>query len=593
MGQKKLNSNPITRNQNLRILLSIFGVLASTIFANSCANFPADPVITPTTKPLAIPATVKPSETPIPTATISIPDPPYLTWLDPDLPQQIKEQLPQYDFLSLGSQDASAQISLSLNPGDEAGSWLYLAVAPFYSFLDNLRSADLKACWSTGPDETLPFSHLLVTEDTIEAIEYLWGPPTQGCIKKTNLDDLSDNLWVEKDAVAILPFEMIEPAYKILSVDGEDPLAEDYNQEQYPLIIQIYYQVSPGYQIKLNEEQYLTNFAPSKLSSVALTGVTALVRDTANIMENLGVTYPAGDIKDILSRADITHVNNEVPFAEDCPVPEPYQVSLRFCSADRYLQLLESVGTDIVELSGDHFGDWGPEAMLHTLELYRQKGWSVYGGGETLADGLAPVYITHNGNRFAFIGCNAKGIDRYATATENNPGAAQCNFSYMTSEIARLNSEGYIVIATMQHEEIDGFGSISLQQYDFRRLAEAGAVIVSGSQSHHPQAIEYTGSSFIHYGLGNLFFDQWHLAQVNPRDHINKDKSFIDLHFFYNGEYIGTRLITLQFIDNARPRPMTLEERTGFLNEFYIYSLWNEEKIYRFSSGLMLDRMDQ
>jgi poly-gamma-glutamate synthesis protein (capsule biosynthesis protein) len=145
----------------------------------------------------------------------------------------------------------------------------------------------------------------------------------------------------------------------------------------------------------------------------------------------------------------------------------------------------------------------------------------------------------------------------------------------MLPEISRLNEQGYLVIATMQHEEIDSFYPVAIQQWDFRRLAKAGAVIVSGSQAHHPQALELIGSSLIHYGLGNLFFDQWYLAQYNSAEHINKDKSFIDLHYFYDGSYINTQLITLQFVDNARPRLMTADERDKFLTEVFQASLWD------------------
>jgi len=145
----------------------------------------------------------------------------------------------------------------------------------------------------------------------------------------------------------------------------------------------------------------------------------------------------------------------------------------------------------------------------------------------------------------------------------------------MLPEITRLKAEGYLVIATIQHEEVDMFKSIAIQQYDFRRLADAGATIVSGSQAHHPQAVEFYGSSFIHYGLGNLFFDQWYLATRNPTEHENKDKAFIDIHYFYDGFYINTRLIPIQFIDNARSRPMTSEEAADFLNELHRASVWN------------------
>jgi len=49
---------------------------------------------------------------------------------------------------------------------------------------------------------------------------------------------------------------------------------------------------------------------------------------------------------------------------------------------------------------------------------------------------------------------------------------------------------------------------------EFRELRRAGADIVSGVQSHVPQAMEpygvadKGGPGFIAYGLGNLFFDQ-------------------------------------------------------------------------------------
>ncbi|MFN2112640.1 MAG: CapA family protein, partial [Anaerolineales bacterium] len=392
--------------------------------------------------------------------------------------------------------------------------------------------------------------------------------------------ELPDTLWLHPGAIALIPFEAIDPAYRILEIDGQDPLSKAFESARYPLAVPFYYQAPFDIKPVLASQIDLTNFNQDKMTIVALTGVTAMVRDTAVLMEENGLTYPAEEVKEILTSADITHINNEVPFAVDCPPPSSSQNSLQFCSDDRYLALMEDVGTDIVELSGDHFGDWGPEAMLHTLDLYRQQGWLMYGGGENLQAGLDPVFITDHGNRFAFIGCNGKSFDRYATATDTNPGASRCDFEWMVPEIQQLTAEGYLVIATMQHEEVDSFYAVALQLHDFRLLADAGAVIVSGSQAHHPQAFEYTGSSFIHYGLGNMFFDQWYLATRVPEVHAYKDKSFIDLHYFYDGRYIGTRLIPLQFIDNARPRPMTEDEEVDFLDKVYEYSLWKGNWVY-------------
>ena len=115
-----------------------------------------------------------------------------------------------------------------------------------------------------------------------------------------------------------------------------------------------------------------TNRRADHLTTVMLTGVTALVRGTAAYMENFGMDYPARDIGPWLREADILHISNEIAFAENCPSPSNWD-GLKFCSQARYIQLLEDIGTDVIDLSGDHFADWGPEAMLFSLDLYRQQ----------------------------------------------------------------------------------------------------------------------------------------------------------------------------------------------------------------------------
>jgi poly-gamma-glutamate synthesis protein (capsule biosynthesis protein) len=308
------------------------------------------------------------------------------------------------------------------------------------------------------------------------------------------------------------------------------------------------------------------NRDPGRLTLLAMTGVTALVRATAFTMERRGVLYPGKDVGAWLRDADLTHISNEVPFARDCPYPDPVQPDMRFCSDARYIGLLEDVGADVIELTGDHFQDWGAAAMRYTLELYRERGWGYYGGGENYADGAKALLIEHNGNRFAFIGCNGKG-GSFAQASENRPGAVTCDFETMQAEIARLKAEGYLPVATFQHFEYYTYKAQPDQVRDFRRLAEAGAVIVSGSQAHQPQALDFAGGALIHYGLGNLFFDQYDVSEATRQ-------GFIDRHVFYNGRYLGAELLGIQFVDYARPRPMTAEEQGDLLNKVFKASGW-------------------
>jgi poly-gamma-glutamate synthesis protein (capsule biosynthesis protein) len=509
---------------------------------------------------------------------------PYTTWIDPMLLDRLESDLANDSDFKIISDQNNSVLQISFDGTELAGQVLFALAAPFYDQTVSISSTDLLNLWSSSESSNSPYSKLVMTQDTRTLLNLIWAEPAPDRVEIVSPELIADTVWFNTGFLAIVPFEEITPAFKILAVDNIHPF-DSASPLTYPLSIPIYLSASDPYYLENLDIPYLGNFHPDRLTTIALTGVTALVRDTAAIMEEKGLLYPADQVRDILTAADITHINNEVPFSPDCPDPDSNQSSLYFCSKDEYIELLLHIGTDIVELSGDHFGDQGPDAMLHSLELYDSYGFQTYGGGKNLADGLQPLILEHNGNMIAFLGCNAKPHEKYATATETSPGASSCDFDWMLSEISRLKSEGYLVIVTMQHEEVDDFSPIAIQLYDFHRLAEAGADIVSGSQAHHPQGFEIDNGSFIHYGLGNLFFDQYYLAQFYPELHINKDKSFIDLHYVYNGRYINTQLIPLQFIDNAQPRVMTSSEESDFLEEIFTASKWEGNWIYLFPAG--------
>ena len=139
----------------------------------------------------------------------------------------------------------------------------------------------------------------------------------------------------------------------------------------------------------------------------------------------------------------------------------------------------------------------------------------------------------------------------------------------MKDEIASLVEQGYIVIATFQYIEYYEATPTEQHRIDFRAIADAGATIVDGSQAHVPQAMEFYDNAFVHYGLGNLFFDQ--MSGPSRRE-------FLDRHVFYDGRYISTELITAMLEDYARPRLMTPAEREAFLELMFTVSGWKEEQ---------------
>jgi hypothetical protein len=521
--------------------------------------------------PTAEPPT--PSEPPIsPTATpVPLENSSQAIWVAPYLPAALRSHLTLPQDFSLTDSPETGLVRLIVSDQHPVSHWIFALVAPYPTTIDQVSIRDLKQSWkgnATGPFGAQP---LLMTESTFGVFSALWGEPAPEAAEIITAEELIESAWEQGNSWGIVPFESLEPGWKVLAIDGQSPLRKEFDANSYALSVPITIQGDPQLVAVLLENSNLpaSNRDPNLLTTVALTGVTALVRATAFTMERNGITYPAKDIGEVLRNADLTHISNEIPFTTDCPFPNPTQADLRFCSRPEYIELLEDVGTDIVELTGDHFGDWGPEAMRYTLDMYEQRDWIYYGGGYNLKDARQARLIEHNGNRIAFIGCNGKG-GGYATANETQPGAVFCDYDWMQKEISRLVADGVQVIATFQHFEYYTYTPQPDQVRDFRALAEAGASIVSGSQAHQPQGMEFFKNAFIHYGLGNLFFDQYHYCTDNACD-----DGFIDMHVFYDGKYIGNELITIVFEDYARPRLMTPQERETLLNKVFSASNWH------------------
>lgn len=525
-------------------------LLIIIILLAACA--PATEVpITPT-------ATVQPTSTQAPIADA--------LWVSPAVPDVLREAatlagLPIVDVPELATQ--------KLDISDSGSLWIYALVAPFPTVTDGVSSADLISAWQNGSSLTGNGQPLLMAESTLRALTAQWGEPAPGAVRTVAKEEILAEAWTQPFKWAIIPFEEIQPKWKVLAVDSQSPIRKDFDASLYPL------KVTFGL-TNASFELPASNRDASKMTTVVMTGVTALVRATAFTMETKGVTRPGELIYDWLHNADVTHISNEVPFDPGCPPPTPGYKNFILCSDPKYFELLQYVGTDIVELTGDHFADRGTQAMLNTLEMYKQAGLPYYGGGANEEEGRKPVLMEVNGNKIAFMGCNGKISYTFVKATDTKPGAADCDYEFFTQQIQDVIAQGYMVIFTFQHEECYHSGPCYKHEDGFHVVADAGATVVSGSQAHYPHLMEFRGDSFIHFGLGNLFFDQmtYELPDGSVIDETRRE--FIDRHVFYDGKYLGVELLTAMLEDFSRPRPMNERERAQFLSEYFAYSGWTE-----------------
>lgn len=550
------------------ILRSFTGLVLLAWLLSACqpVRTPTLPAQNPTTPTVV--RTPQTEPTPVPTKTIL----PKTISLPSYLPQALSTKIVIPDGYSIAPGE-SGTVQVVLTEGPPLSIWIYALVAPFPTIADGITTNQLVNLWRNGTPIIGGPSSLIAEPSTITLFDQIWGTHSTQ-VSAEAASELLNTAWRSQTTWAIVPFEHIAPRWKVIAVDGHNPLHKEFTYSDYPL------SVAFGLQGPTDMVDQLTtccgvdsnapilpdtNRRPDRLTTVVLTGVTALVRATAAYMALHGMQYPAENILPWLRGADILHISNEVSFAENCPNPNNWQ-GLAFCSQTRMIELLDSIGVDVVELSGDHYADWGKEAMLYTLDLYEERGWKTYGGGLNDSAAKAPALFEHNGNRIAFIGCNAK-APGYATAGPNHPGAIHCDWSWLAPAIKDAIAHGYQPIVTFQHEEYYEYIARDPLEEDFRLAAQTGAVIVSGSQGHLPQAMQFEGDRFIHYGLGNLFFDQIHSYE-------STDKAFIDRHIFYDGAYINTELLTIQFIDYAQSRPMTGEEREWLLRTIFQASGW-------------------
>jgi hypothetical protein len=494
-------------------------------------------------------------------------------WISPAIPDALR-QVVQNGDMPLVSDPSNAAIrfdAVSKSAGvTQKTVWTYALVAPFPTVTDGVTLDELKGAWRGASSRPFGGRPLWMAESTLAAFTTIWGAPADGAVKTAPADQLSDLLWKDMPSWAIIPFESLEPRWKVLTVDGGSPIRRDFDASKYPLQITFGLQSTAPSSFSLPA----ANRDPSKMTTVIMTGTTALVRWIAYKMELNGVDYPGRDIGDWLRQADILHVSNEVSFDPNCPPPNPYQ-SRFFCSDPKYISLFEDVGVDVVELTGNHNMDNGAKSALYSLGLYREHHMQVFGGGANLDDARKPLLLEDHGNKIAFVGCN-EAPPPEAWAKVNSPGANHCDYAQFLPQISQLHAQGYLVIVTFQYREGYSPEAMPWQTSDFRNAADAGATIVSGSQSHFPLAMEFHNGVFIHYGLGNLFFDQ--MGNLSPGPGLplmpGERREFLDRHVFYDGRYISTELLTAMLEDYSRPRPMTDEERGALLEEYFGHSGW-------------------
>ena len=422
---------------------------------------------------------------------------------------------------------------------------LWLPTVAFPALKTSISSDDLNAILSGAYDRRLIMSH--ASADRMTQL----GIPLHSRTRLVAEDSLQTALWRDKSSFTLLPFHQLNPRLRPLWLD--DKLIVD-QLENYPLAFR----------------SDVPNFASNRLTRITVSGTTAIARRTREAIDRLGVDYAVGGIGDYARASDFFHITSEAPIAPSCPMFTDSVLGggNSLCMKPEHSVIFDMLDVDVVDLSGNHINDFGYAVLRDNLARFAARDMAVVGAGQDLESARQPLILNHNGNRIGWLACNAVG-PYYALANDDEsalggvrPGAAFCDRNWLRDALPVLAAKVDLLLLSVHYREYEAYTPTARQAADYRQFAEWGADVVIGTAEHKPMTFEFYRTrrgetAFIHFGLGNLFFDQpfW-----------GNRRFFMDTLYIYDG-----RLLTVEFFpgiidDMARPRLLLGDDQFNFLH---------------------------
>ena len=354
----------------------------------------------------------------------------------------------------------------------------------------------------------------------------------------------------ESESVKWVSLAKLTPESRVVSIENNyffDTLNEGAKYRYLTIKSSKVSETKPLIESQLKSEGRSFPTDKSQLLSFAQTGVTAITRAmtiTLNGKANGRGSYFADNIKDFLSSKDLTHISNEVSFTDGC---KGGTNTMSLCADWRSLDTITAIGTDIVELTGNHNNNYGTEANINSIKKYQELGMKTFGGGINEEEAAKPLILNEKGQNITVLGYNQSTSSKAngELANGNKPGANGYTEAKAKADIEEAKARGDLIVVDIQFAECysypDGYTEmpacdkpISGQQSFFRQFVDWGADVVIGTQAHHPQTFEYYNGKPIYYGLGNLFFDQTYWPGTQ--------RGYILTHYFYKNKLLNTRI---------------------------------------------------
>lgn len=202
---------------------------------------------------------------------------------------------------------------------------------------------------------------------------------------------------------------------------------------------------------------------------------------------------------------------------------------------------LVSAGFSAVSHATNNCLDYGPEALLETLDVLRDNNIRVIGAGKDIAEARKPAIIEKKGLRVGFLaycsvmdaqdvaredrpGCVPIRVSTYYEVQDSNPGAPpgiitiplEDDVRAMEEDIRKLRNQADIVVVSMNwgtHQP----GVVAMYQPAVgHRAIDVGADLIVGHHSALIKGIEIYKGKVIFYSLAHFALDMAHHLKPPP-----------------------------------------------------------------------------
>lgn len=214
--------------------------------------------------------------------------------------------------------------------------------------------------------------------------------------------------------------------------------------------------------------------------------------------------YPFREVTETLRAADLAYCNLECPISSQ----GRNQHHLYSFRADpRTVEGLKAAGFTVVSQANNHTYDWGPAALLDSLDRLRAAGIRAVGAGRNDLQAHYPVVVDLGGLKVALLAY--VNIDpKDATAGIDRPGVAWLEPDRALADIRFARPLADLVVVC-PHWGVEYAAGPTREQVKLARsMIDAGADLIVGSHPHVVQPLEEYHSRWIAYSLGNFIFDQ-------------------------------------------------------------------------------------